>query len=205
MYYSKKILLLGIFALFVAACTSTAPDDSPGLAGNIQTVKENSVESEYQQAIQLMRKGSTDHAIKVLERITLAHPKLSGPFANLGILYQKKDRLDDAEKALRRAIGLNAGNAVTYNQLGIVYRKSPKLQESRQYYERAIIIDPGYSIAYLNLGILYDLYLVDINQALVNYQQYQKLSNTKDQKVSQWIQDLQRRIKNTDEKLSKNP
>ncbi|TNF35859.1 MAG: tetratricopeptide repeat protein [Gammaproteobacteria bacterium] len=76
-----------------------------------------------------------------------------------------------------------------------MHREKGEFNESRTMYQNAIKLKSDYAIAHLNLGILYDLYLHDLQQALEQYQNYQKMTNNNDKLVDKWIIDLEQRIK----------
>lgn len=157
---------------------------------------------EYQSALKLMRDNDTRKAITAFEQMSTKFPQLSSPFANLGILYQKEGRFEDAEKALNQAIRLNNQIPTYYNQLGILYRKLGKFSDARTAYENALRLDSHYNLAHLNIGILFDLYLGDPDKALVHYTRYQNLLSQADKQVAGWIADLLAR--NKSEKKSNN-
>jgi Flp pilus assembly protein TadD len=155
---------------------------------------------DYKRALAAMKADQDKKAERMLLALTRKYPELAGPNANLGILYQRMNRQEDAEAALRKAVALSPGNAAYYNQLGILYRSQGKFKKARRAYEKAIRLDPGYLYARLNLGILFDLYLRDPKQALFHYQQYQLLLPKEDKQVSKWIIDLRRRTQTADKK-----
>lgn len=157
---------------------------------------------EYQSALRLMRENDTKKSLAAFEQMSTRYPQLSSPFANLGILYQKEGRFEDAEKALNQAIRLNNQVATYYNQLGILYRKLGKFTDARTAYENALRLDGNYNLAHLNIGILFDLYLGDADKALVHYTRYQNLLSQADKQVAGWIADLLAR--NKSEKKSNN-
>jgi tetratricopeptide (TPR) repeat protein len=118
---------------------------------------------------------------------------LSGPYANLGLLYQRAGRNIEAIAALERAISINPKRAVYYNELGILYRREGKFDMAGKQYRKALDVDPDYAPAHLNVAILYDLYLQEPKEALPHYQRYQVLVPAEADTVKKWIIDLERR------------
>jgi len=151
------------------------------------------LQSAYDHALALVRSGHTKEAEKQLLALTRRAPDLSGPFANLGLLYRNAGQNVEAIAALEHAIELNPKRAVYYNELGITYRLEGKFDKARRSYRQAIDLDPGYAAAFLNLGILYDLYLQDPREALPYCQRYLALMPGDAPTVSKWIIDLERR------------
>lgn len=147
----------------------------------------------YDQALAVLRDGQSREAEQRLLALTREAPELSGPFANLGLLYRNAGRNVEAIAAFERAIEINPKRAVYYNELGISYRLEGKFDKARRSYRQAIDLDSQYAAAYLNLGILYDLYLQDPKEALPYYQRYRELAPADAAMVSKWIVDLERR------------
>lgn len=156
-----------------------------------------SARQQYDEAIAAMRSGNIAQAKNILSNLTKAYPDIAGPYVNLGIIHFRADEIDQAEEAFKQALKVNPESAVSLNHLGIIYRGKGKFEEARTSYEKALKIDPNYAYAHLNYGILLDLYLGQLDDALEQYQTYQKLSPEEDKEVEKWIVDLERRIKRT--------
>jgi len=154
-----------------------------------------SARQQYDEAIAAMRSGNIAQAKNILSNLTKAYPDIAGPYVNLGIIHFRADEIDQAEEAFKQALKVNPESAVSLNHLGIIYRGKGKFEEARTSYEKALKIDPNYAYAHLNYGILLDLYLGQLDDALEQYQTYQKLSPGEDKEVEKWIVDLERRIK----------
>jgi tetratricopeptide (TPR) repeat protein len=142
-----------------------------------------------------MRNGDNAKAKDLLANLSKTYPELSGPYTNLGLIYFREGKIDEAEKTFLQAVKVNPKSAVSYNHLGIISRGKGKFQEAKEYYQQALKINDDYAYAHLNIGILYDLYLGELDKALDHYNRFQSLSPEKDPEVEKWIVDLQRRIK----------
>jgi Flp pilus assembly protein TadD len=159
-----------------------------------QSVSEQ-VELEYQQALHLLEQGLVDEGVAALERVTEAAPGLAAPYIDLGVAYHISGDLESAEAKLLRAIEINPAHPVAHNELGIIYRKTGRFADARNSYEAALDIYPGYHYARRNLAILCDLYLVDPECALSNYEAYMA-TVPGDEEVEIWIADLRLRTGN---------
>lgn len=156
------------------------------------------VQRDFAGALSAIKGGRYQDAERVLLRLTREHPELSGPYANLGIVYYRLGKLPEAVESLNKAIELNPDRAAYHNQLGIVYRQSGQLDKARESYARALEVDPLHLNSHLNIGILYDLYLQKHGKALQHYERYQALLPAVDAQVNKWIVDLKQRQQSSD-------
>lgn len=147
----------------------------------------------YDKALAALRHGRHQEAEAALLGLTRKAPDLSGPFANLGLLYRRVGRNAEAIAALERAININPRRPVYYNELAITYRQEGKFDLARRAYRKALDVDAWYAPAHLNLAILYDLYLQDPKEALPHYQRYRELVPAEADTVSKWIIEVERR------------
>lgn len=147
----------------------------------------------YAEAIKLMKKGHYADAESILIELTQSYPILSGPQANLGIIYAETGRKKEAELALRKAIKLNPSNPEVYNRLGVLLRENGDFSEAMAAYKQALALQTDNRIAHYNLGVLYDLYLNKPQQALFHYKYYLRIVES-DDTVAFWVVDLKRRL-----------
>lgn len=191
-----------VVALLLSACTSTGPTRTPARI-EIQeqlgfTITEKArisanIRLDYNEALTLLEQGRFDEGIALLELVADAAPELSAPRIDLGIAYHRAGDLEAAEKNLLLALDSNPDHPIAHNELGIVYRKSGRFAQSRQSYESALAIYPGYHYARRNLAVLCDLYLVDLNCALDNYEAYMATVH-EDEQAAMWIADIRNRL-----------
>jgi Flp pilus assembly protein TadD len=152
----------------------------------------------YEQALTALEHNRYVDAEKLLLAVTRREPTIAGPHANLGLLYARTNRAQQAIDALQEAIRLNPERAAYYNELGMVLRREGKFSEARRYYDKAIEIDADYAYAHLNIAILYDLYMQEPERALAHYQRYRELEPKEAATVTKWIADLQQRGRASD-------
>lgn len=207
MRFANLIVLAGLimFTLGMTGCaTSSAPTGTHALKPSTAAGQKNdsavspAVQRDFATALSAIKTGRYQDAEHVLLALTRAHPELSGPYANLGIVYYRLNKLPEAVESLKKAIEINPDRAAYFNQLGIVYRQSGQLDKARESYARALQIDPLYSNSHLNIGILYDLYLQEPGKALQHYERYQALLPAADAQVNKWIVDLKQRQASSD-------
>jgi len=141
-------------------------------------------QAQYQQALQAIKSGRDDDAMRLLSSMTRKYRGLAGPFTNLGLLYIKRGDYQEASQALLQATAARPDDAVAYNHLGVAYRHLGKFKQAQEAYEQALQLKPDYADAHLNLGILFDVYLNNLPQALEHYERYQALNGNPDNKVA---------------------
>lgn len=192
------LLLVAMLAGCAATETRTVPARIETNAAIGFTITEEArirsdVRVEYDRALVLLKEGELARAITLLDEVTASAPGLSAPNIDLGIAYHRKGDLDAAEKALQTALEANPTHPIALNELGIIYRKTGRFAEARRSYEAALAVYGGFHFARRNLAVLCDLYLVDLECALENYEAYM-LTVPGDGEVTIWIADLRNRI-----------
>ena len=175
----------------VATGVGRAPAANAAAGGNSSVVPPRATQ-QYAQALALMRSGHNTDAELEFKSMVAGYPQLAGPHLNLGLIYLHDARLPEAEGSFKTALQLNPNSAVAGNELGIVERRMGKFAEAEAAYERTITAEPNYAPAHLNLGVLYDLYLVEPQKALDEYQRYLDLSGDNKQ-VAGWMIELRKR------------
>lgn len=162
------------------------------------------LQSDFNKALGLMKKGAYREAIPMLEAILAENDRLPGAQINLAIACMnvepeglgdggREANLKKAEQALSRAVDVNPNDAVAHHQLGLLYRKTGRFDQARKAYERAISIEPTYASAHLNLGILCDIYLQQLECAIDHFEKYRALAPEENGKVELWLSDLRQR------------
>ncbi len=183
---------------------SAAPvkaEEQEALSVNPYTVKRSAVPAAAQQrftrAMEQFRQGELSGAERAFESLTRDYPSLSGPWLNLGLLYQHSERSALAPAQFEAAIRANSLNLNAYNQLGISLREQGKFEDAERQYLAALAIWPDHPSSHRNLAILYDLYMGREAEALVHYRRAWQLAP--DPTLRIWMMDLQRRV-STDRK-----
>ena len=148
---------------------------------------------DFDNAVSLLNEENYEEAIPLLKQVIEQSPGVSAPHINLGIAYQRTDKLDMAEAQFKTALSLVPGHPVICNQYGLLCRKSGRFEQARSLYEQALTTFPEYYPVHRNLGILCDLYLNDLPCALEHYELYSSCA-PEDKQVKLWIADLRARL-----------
>lgn len=147
--------------------------------------------TQFDEALALLKAKKFKEARAGFESLAKAHPEFSGPLTNLAILDAKANARDAAITNFNRAINANPRNAIAYNWLGMLYREAKNYPRAEQSYLQALELSPDSPAVVLNLAILYDLYLKRPADALARYQDYQRLTNSRELKVTAWIKAIE--------------
>lgn len=102
------------------------------------------------------------------KEVTRLDPLRAGAYINLGAVYNRMDRLDEAIPLLRRGIQLDMNRAEGYYNLGLVYKRKGDPDLALQAYREATRINPRMADAHYNLANIY-LEREDFPLALVHY------------------------------------
>lgn len=184
-------LTLGL-ALLLSGCGSLPSVSSN--SGKKSTAVDSALQRSYSQALESLRQGELERAMREFEQLAEANPRLAGPMTNIGLIHLKQGAPEAAEKAFQEALSRNSESAPAHNQLGVALRMQGRFQEAESAYQSALDLDPTYLLAHRNLGILYDLYLAEPAKALEQYRLCQQLTESDNREFEGWILDLERRV-----------
>lgn len=196
----RALALLAALSLATACANSTGPAPSRierGEDGDFtisQSVRVGmGVRTDFDEAVRLLGQGQNERGIEKLRAVTEAAPQLASAHINLGIAYRRVEDWERAEAAVERALEVSPNHPVAHNELGMVLRRQGRFEEARASYEQALRVAPGFYYARRNLAILCDIFLVDLDCAIKNYERYAK-DFPKDESVAMWITDLRNRL-----------
>ena len=186
-----------------AAQATTAPETAPpALQPNPYLQSKTRVSKQtlkqFDQALELMRQQHWQEARPVLLGLTATEPKLSGPWANLGIVYRELGEQDQALEAFAQAITLNPDNYDAYSQLAVLHRQRGEFEQAEAYYQDILERWADHQGAHKGLGILYDLYMGKLELALPHYERAYEISQItgqEDRALKGWVADSRRRLK----------
>lgn len=192
--YKKYLVLL--LAMMMAACATS--DKAVVIETDEIVISEEfgidtDLSEKFNQAVIHIGNKNYETAIELLIEVTNKTKKHSAPYINLALAYSKTGKVQQAEKVLLRAIKINPQHPVTNNELGLLYRKTGRFSDAKKTYEKVIKIYPQFLPARKNLGILCDLFMKDLECAILHYEAFLKIQ-PKDKKVKIWLVDLKRRV-----------
>ena len=192
----KRIKATGILLLITLVIGCSSGQVKPQVEANVKSeVIEIPAQAalDFKKAIDLLNNEKLSKAEAAFKKMIELYPQLAGPYANLGVIYSRQGKWDEARETLINGSRKNTKNVKILNQLGLVYRHGGDFSNAEKTYLAAISAKPNNSAAYLNLGILYDIYMGKFAKASGYYQRYQNMQSKPDRKVAGWIVDINRR------------
>jgi Flp pilus assembly protein TadD len=191
---SRISLVFVCLALF--GCTTTGTNNQKVDANVESAIIDIPAQAaiDFKLAIEHMNNNKLDLAEADFIKMSKQYPLLSGPYANLGVIYSQSKDWDKAASMLEKASERNRKNIKILNQLGYVYRQKGTFTKAENQYLTSIKYAPDDASAYLNLGILYDIYMGEFAKASKFYLHYQGLQKKPDRRVAGWIVDINRRM-----------
>ncbi len=196
MYYTKCLFLLLTLLTLLGGCAS-GPSKISALPPKVEEqetgTQEASVENLvtlYQNALTELNNNNFKKAEKYFLKVTKTHPDLSGPWANLALIYIKQELYEKAGNHIKKSLEKNPEMAQALNMAGFIEERKGNINKAKNYYEKAIEKKPDYTLAYYNLALLYDVYLQNIREAIKYYQQYLSLLDEEDEKTENWVEEL---------------
>ena len=188
------VLYLTIISLLSCVMDSTKPSAQDGSQKAQSVEVDSDVEDDFNEALVHLKATEYDAAIVLLEKVIVKEKRVSAPFTNLGMAYNKKGDEKKAEEYFLMAVNVELTNPVANNQLGLLYRKKGQFNDAKKAYSNALTEYPDYLPVVKNLGILCELYMRDFPCALKQYEHYLSLQpENKTMKI--WVSDLSKRIK----------
>lgn len=140
-----------------------------------------------------MQREDWGRAQSEFQALASAHPELPGPPVNLALILAGQGRAEEARKALEACVQRWPRFAPAAMQLGLMLREAGEFDAAERAYSKAIDANPAYAEAHYNRGVLNELYRQKPDQALRDYEAYQRLQAEPDPEVQRWIADLKRR------------
>ncbi len=196
MLSNRYLAIVILLAAMQTAC-QTAPKVEPETTPAPQPqpeVKADPALELYELAISTAKAGQVNEAIDFFRQLIAIAAEYPLAHTNLGLLLLQQNQAADAKAEFLTAIEQDKKDAIAYNHLAIIERQDGLFNEAKAHYLEALQINPDYANAHLNLGILLDIYLQQLEDALTHYQKFQALTGGKDEAVTKWIADLERRI-----------
>ena len=115
-------------------------------------MKEISPTDRFKTAVRLEKEGDYEKAINEYLHIIHADPKFRNAYINLGSLYSRMNRLNQAMKCYKAALSLGH-DYITYFNVGCIYYKTGKYTDALSNLEKSSEINNNFALATLVAGL----------------------------------------------------
>ena len=133
------------------------------------------------------------NVLQYWQDLSSQYPQYPGIWTNLALNQYQLNSYEESLASLNKAQQINAEFCPAFKLKGMVQRELGQFNDAESSYLAAANCAPQDANIPYNLGILYDLYLGDLDKALVQYQKAQAMLSEPDETLAVWIPDLQRR------------
>lgn len=182
-----------LLVLLISGCSLLSPKPRLVDSDSQQQPVPPELAEAYNQGLALMGEEKYQDAQTHWLAIGEKWPVYPGIWVNLALTQYHTKQFADGLASIQKAQQINAEFCPAFKVQALLQRENGEFSAAEKTYLQAAACDPQDAMIPFNLGILYDLYLQDLNNALVQYQRAQELMGSPDDKLSVWIADLQRR------------
>ena len=105
----------------------------------------------WEEALNLHKLSHDDEAQKLYKKLLTIQPHAHA-YYNLGTIFQKQDKLDEAIEMYEKAIALHLNHPNVYYNLGVIFKAQNRYEVAAELYEKTIALSPDHANAYTNLG-----------------------------------------------------
>jgi len=146
-------------------------------------------ESWFQKGLELEETGApAAQAIEAYRTALEMNPGAAGALVNLGTIYYRLKKFEEAEKHYVQAIVADPSYPLAEFNLGNLYDERGRAQEAADHYRRALELNPAYADAHFNLALLAER-SGDALKAVFHWKTYLKLDSS-----GQWAEIARRQL-----------
>ena len=150
----------------------------PKPANTDRVSAEREAENYFQLGLSLEEAGAPiERAIEAYRKAAELNPGAAGALVNLGTIYYRQRKYEDAERQYQKAVEVDANYPLAHYNLGNLYDEQGDLTRAEQHYTTALELNPNYADAHFNLALLSER-RGDFLRAVRHWKNYLKLDNT---------------------------
>ncbi|MEI7473169.1 MAG: tetratricopeptide repeat protein [bacterium] len=135
------------------------------------------IREEHRQGVICFNVGDYKEAENVFNQLLQKYPNMSEAHLNLGNVYFKQKRTEDAIKAWRKALSIDSAQVNCYINLGKAYYSMEQYDEAINHWIIAITMAPNHSSTIMNLGAAYEK-LGDLSTAYKYYEDFLEMQDS---------------------------
>jgi tetratricopeptide (TPR) repeat protein len=146
-------------------------------------------EAWFQKGLELEETGApVEDAVDAYQKVLELNPGAAGALVNLGTIYYRLRKFEEAEKYYAQAIEADPGYPLAEFNLGNLFDEQGRMKEALDHYRKALALNPNYADAHFNLALLCER-LGDPLKAVHHWKVYLKLDHS-----GQWAEIARRQL-----------
>ena len=146
-------------------------------------------EAWFQKGLELEESGApVEDAVDAYRKVLDLNPGAAGALVNLGTIYYRLHKFEEAEKYYLAAIEADPGYPLAQFNLGNLYDEQGRFPEAVDFYRRALDLNPQYADAHFNLALLCERQ-GEAMKAVHHWKAYLKLDHS-----GQWAEIARRQL-----------
>ena len=146
-------------------------------------------EAWFQKGLELEESGApVEDAVDAYRKVLDLNPGAAGALVNLGTIYYRLHKFEEAEKYYLAAIEADPEYPLAQFNLGNLYDEQGRFPEAVDFYRRALDLNPQYADAHFNLALLCERQ-GDAMKAVHHWKAYLKLDHS-----GQWADTARRQL-----------
>lgn len=146
-------------------------------------------EAWFQKGLELEERGApVEDAVDAYRKVLDLNPGAAGALVNLGTIYYRLRKFDEAEKYYLAAIEADPAYPLAQFNLGNLYDEQGRTPEALDFYRRALDLNPQYADAHFNLALLCERQ-GEAMKAVHHWKAYLKLDHS-----GQWAEIARRQL-----------
>ncbi len=143
----------------------------------------------FQKGLELEETGApVEHAVDAYKKVLELNPGAAGALVNLGTIYYRLRKFEEAEKYYLDAIQADPAYPLAQFNLGNLYDEQGRIPDAFEFYRRALTLNPHYADAHFNLALLCER-TGDSLKAVHHWKSYLKLDGS-----GQWAEIARRQL-----------
>jgi len=146
-------------------------------------------EAWFQKGLELEESGApVEDAVDAYRKVLDLNPGAAGALVNLGTIYYRLHKFEEAEKYYLAAIEADPEYPLAQFNLGNLYDEQGRFPEAVEFYRRALELNPQYADAHFNLALLCERQ-GEAMKAVHHWKAYLKLDHS-----GQWAEIARRQL-----------
>jgi tetratricopeptide (TPR) repeat protein len=154
-----------------------------------KTNRSHESEAWFQKGLELEESGApVEDAVDAYRKVLDLNPGAAGALVNLGTIYYRLHKFEEAEKYYLAAIEADPEYPLAQFNLGNLYDEQGRIPDAVDFYRRALDLNPQYADAHFNLALLCERQ-GEAMKAVHHWKAYLKLDHS-----GQWAEIARRQL-----------